>query len=210
MRTITALSLLLAGCPPGDEDKETGSDPSESGWVIDGTEATEAPCVDTGIAALYIVGEIGTRAGEFVGGEVGMGAYGMAADDWVCRVVGAVAYEGEAPPGCPDCEWAFDLSPIAGSIAVGDACADFGWSDGTLDGYFDYSWGFSSTYYYDYAGTPLRLENTVFLWLYDYWYPFAFNYGGRDWVYGDPERVEFERPLFSSYSYSYYYYYTGC
>jgi hypothetical protein len=86
-------------------------------------------------------------------------------------------------------------------------CDQFGIADGDLDGTNDYSWGFASTYDYDYNGSPLTLEDAVFLYYDGSWFSFAFNYADREWVTGTASDLEFERPAFSDGAYVYYYYY---
>ncbi len=213
--------LLLLGCPTADPDPcddkpdcDTGDtapddtdDSADDTDVDDTDDSGDTDSFDTGIAAMFWVGEFTTSAGEYVDARFGYGAYGLAMEDWACFIDGTLPYEGDAPAGCPDCDWAFDLGPATGSVASGDYCADFGISDGAIDGYFDYAWGFASTYYYDYNGTPLPLENTLVLYADGAWFPWSFNYGGRYWSYGDAEHLEIQAPMWSGGGYAYYYYY---
>ncbi len=225
--SVLATGLFFAlGCSLGDdeEDKEDTGDPradgdadtdadSDSDTDADTDSDTDADTdsdtdadADTGIVQFYFVGEFATSRGAFSSAEFGYGFYGLQSGDWACTVTGPMEDEGRAPAGCPDCDWSFDLSAVSNSQANGAYCADFGVTDGYLDGYVDYAWGFAAEYDYDYGGSPITFENTVFLYI-DYWFPFAFNYGGRDWVSGNASSLTIERPVISGGSYVYYYYY---
>lgn len=208
---LAGASLLIA-CPPGDKD-ETG-DASDADTDADSdtdtdsdTDADTDSDVETGLVMAYFLGDFATSAGEFTSGSFGIGYYGLGMEDWACSMTGDLPYEGEAAAGCPDCDWSFDLGPITGSVGTGDYCDQMGLADGSFDTYFDYSWGYAPVYYYDYAGTPLALEQSLMLYGSDGWFAFAFNYNGRDWVYGDAEALSTVRPVFSSSGYVYYYYY---
>jgi hypothetical protein len=211
-------ALLFTACPPtnkcdsgevcesgvSDADTDTDSD-------ADTDADTDTDTVETGLAQFYFVGEFVTSGGEYTSGSAGYALVGLDSGDVLCELTGELPYEGEGPAGCPDCSWAFDVGGAENSTGVGDYCDQFGWTDGSLDGYMDYGWGYAPVYYYDYNGTPLALEKAIMLYLggdTDYWFSFAFNYGGRDWVYGDETDAYFVRPGFSSSGgYAYYYYY---
>ena len=212
--------FLRLGCPEVDpcEDK-SGCDTGGARADTDDTDDTDladtdtdSPCPDvdeTGLAVPYFTAEFTTAGGEYVDARFGLAVYGVRIDDWACIAEGTLPYEGEAPPGCPDCDWAFDLGPITGSTGVGPYCDSLGLTDGWGEGEADYARDFAETYYYDYNGTPIRFANTVFLYT-EYWLPFAFEYDARAWVTGDAEHAEVLRPLTGdpeSYAYYYYYYY---
>jgi hypothetical protein len=161
---------------------------------------------ETGMAILDFVGGFDVPGGSFSSGTFGYGYYGLRDDTFVCQAVGELVEEGPAPSGCPDCVWSFDLSAVRDSTVSGSHCSDFGISDGSLDGAFDYAWGFSEVYDYPYAYGTIALEDVV--WVYSGgWFFFSFNYGGREWTVGDAESLEFGRPAYSGGAYTYYYYY---
>jgi hypothetical protein len=168
--------------------------------------------VDTGLGAVAWTGEITTSRGTFSSSDVGLGLYGVSAQDWVCTMTGPQSYEGAGHSGCPDCEWAFDLSAVSGSVASGTNCdgPDFAWTNGGYDGYFDYDFGFAYSYTYDYNGTPLYFEDNVLLYISGYdWFVFAFNlpsYGIYE-TYGDASDVSWARFITNSSGSGYYYYY---
>jgi len=189
-----------------DADSDTDTD-TDADADTDTDADTDADAdADTGLTQFYFVGNFQARGTTFTSAEFGYGFYGLGSGDWICTVVGELESEGRAPTGCPDCAWSFDLSAASNSRAVGDYCDQLGITDGYVDGYIDYSWGFAETYEYDYGGTPIAFENTLFLYT-DYWFPFAFNYGGRDWVTGSATNADLARPVIDSGSYVYYYYY---
>ncbi len=204
---IGAGLMLACRCgPPPQED---------TAWWNDSGPRDSGECrrvAETGIAELYYRGDFATDAGTFVDSHFGYGMRSLSRGEWLCEVTGELLYEGEGAAGCPDCEWSFDLSGVRRSTAAGADCALFGITDGALDTAFDYSWGYSPVYYYDYGGTPIALEQSLMMYLDSTtgWFAFAFNYGGRSWVYGDGEDLTVVRPAFTSTSsYAYYYYYTG-
>jgi hypothetical protein len=169
--------------------------------------AEDCPEPDTGVMQFMFIGDMTVcEDSTYVQGHFGYEFLSVRDGSSLCAVMGELEYEGAAPRGCPDCDWSFDLSAIQNSVAGGTYCDDIGITDGYLDGYIDYSWGFAETYYYDYGGTPIPFENTVLLYT-DYWFPFSFNYGGRDWVEGDSYYWTSTRPVISGGEYVYYYYY---
>jgi hypothetical protein len=200
---------LLTACPPTDDNKiDSGITAADTDTDSDADSDTDSDTdADTGLVQLYFVGDFATAAGEFSSADFGLGMYGIGMDDWACTITGDLTYEGAAPAGCPDCEWSFDLSGQTNSTATGDYCDQFGFTDGSMDTYNDYSWGFASTYYYDYNGSPLPLEDSLFLYYDGSWFSFAFNYNGRNWVDGDATSLSVTRPAFNSGAYVYYYYY---
>ncbi|MFN7145202.1 MAG: hypothetical protein ACK4YP_15620 [Myxococcota bacterium] len=215
----TALAFAL-GCALGEKVEDTGTpgrNDADADTDADSDSDTDADSdtdtdtdtdadVDTGVTQFYFVGDFQASGSTFRSAEFGYGFYGLGSGDWICTITDSLENEGRAPSGCPGCEWSFDLSGASGSRAEGTYCDQLGITDGYLDGYVDYSWGFASEYEYDYNGSPLLLENALFLYV-DYWFPFAFNYGGRDWVFGDASHATLERPVVSGGSYVYYYYY---
>jgi len=138
-------------------------------------------------------------AATFSSGAFGYSYLGLEMERTICTISGALEQEGPAPPGCPDCVWSFDLSPVRASIAIGGrGCAALGVMGGALDGEFDYAWGFAPSYAYDYGGREFEARNVVFLYFDDVgqWYPFAFDEPayGVDRVSGDARSLRFEFP----------------
>ncbi|MES2642269.1 MAG: hypothetical protein V4850_22485 [Myxococcota bacterium] len=187
-----------------DTDADTDAD-SDSDTDADTDTDTDADA-DTGLAQFYFRAEFAVNGTTFESASFGYGMYGVTGGDWACEVMGDLPYEGRATAGCPDCDWSFNLGAAEDSRAVGPYCDQF-FEDGYVDGTFDYEWGFSEVYYYDYEGTPLALENVVHMNYEGEWIQFAFNYGGRDWVTGNSENVSLARPISDGSSYLYYFYY---
>ena len=199
---LLAGATLLVACPNDGKD-ETGEE----------TDAdTDADTdVDTGVMQQYFAGQFVVPGGEFSTGAFGYSFIGLESENEECGIMATLAQSAdEAPGGCPDCDWSFDLSNVDGGLVSGDHCGDIGITDGFFTGYLEYSWGFASEYeyYYAAAGTYLPLTNTVFLNTTGEWFMFAFNYGSTYSVTGDAESSEMLRPAFSSAGdYVYYYYY---
>ncbi|MDO9280524.1 MAG: hypothetical protein Q7U06_01350 [Pseudomonadota bacterium] len=209
---LLASVALLTACPdkeaddtavPADADTDTDADTDADTDTDTDTDAD----ADTGVAQFYFLADFTTDgAGAYVDANFGYGMFGIVDQDWACSVLGNMPYVGEASAGCPDCDWAFDLGAVEGSVAEGPYCDQF-FEDGYVDGSNDYEWGFSDVYYYDYEGTPLALENVIHLQYEGDWIQFAFNYGGRDWVTGDATASSVARPISNNGAYIYYYYY---
>ena len=132
---------------------------------------------------------------------------GWKSGDWICHVFGTLAYAGAAAPGCPDCEWAFDLSAPVEVVSEGD-CAQFGgdaFLESYLEGYSDGSWGFTETYTNaagrTYEDVLMRASPDAG------WAPFAFNDADRSWVTTDGSTVHAIAPMTNDSVYTYYYYY---
>jgi len=208
---LLASVALLTACPV-DKDADDTAPPADADTDTDAdtdadTDTDTDADADTGVAQFYCLADFTTDgAGGYVDANFGYGMFGIVDQDWACSVTGNLPYEGEASAGCPECDWAFNLGPAAGSVAEGPYCDQF-FEDGYVDGAFDYEWGFSDVYYYDYEGTPLALENVIHLQYEGDWIQFAFNYGGRDWVTGDATASSLARPISDGTSYLYYYYY---
>lgn len=202
--------LLLAACPTAEESCDEADKACDTGDTApDDTDTDTRPDepADTGIAALYYVGRFETEAGAYVDASFGYGFYGIAAEDWVCRVEGTLPYEGPAPDGCPDCDWAFDLGAPADAVATGPECAALGVTADGLDALFDYAWGFADTYVYEYNGTPLELGQALFIYVGESWSLTAFSYAGNAWTYEDAELLQVGRPAMETDGgYLYYYY----
>ena len=180
-----------------DADSDTDTDTDTDADSDTDTDTDTDADVETGLAQFFFVGEFVTGRGGTLTSATGGYALANLDGDPLCTLTGDLPYEGEGPSGCPDCDWAFDVGGAENSEGVGDYCGQFGWTDGSLDGYMDYGWGFAPKYYYNYNGTDLALEDAVMLYVggdIDYWFAFAFNYGGRYWVYGDSMDVSFVRP----------------
>ncbi|MFZ5481497.1 MAG: hypothetical protein ACOZNI_32345 [Myxococcota bacterium] len=207
-------ALLLVACtgtPPTDTGPDADTDVDTDTDADTDADADTDPPGDTGVAAAYWVGGFEADGTTFVAGRFGWSYYGLAAGEWVCTATGQFDYDGEAPGGCPGCTWAWDLSALRDSLAVGDACqsGDIAWSDGDLDGYVDYAWAFAETYEYDYNGTPLTFEDNVLLHGTYGWFVFAFNlpdYGIYE-TYGDAASIEMYRVIRNAEGAPYYYFY---
>jgi hypothetical protein len=199
--------LLLAGCPlPDKADTAAPDAPDDTGGAVDtdpadsGTGVVETGCTDTGLGQLVVIGSFATHAGELVSAEVGYGLYGEGINDWACRVEGQLDYEGPSSVSCPQCDWTFDLSALSHATARGSYCDDF-FSPPQLEGYFEYDWGFASTYTYDGGGGyAYERTNVLFLSTGSEWVPIAWD----DDVRGDAESIEFNWAPESGYSYYYY------
>jgi hypothetical protein len=192
--------------PPPPDTGDTGED--DTGIVIDTGDTDDTDPEDT--AMLEYVGDFTVCENEtFLQGHFGYELTGLGDAGRLCTAIGEYTSEGDAS-GCPDCDWAFDLAGLENSRSSGDYCEQFGMDDGWLDGAVDYSWGFASTYeYIGYYGT-YSLENVLMLSVdrTSGWFPFAFNYAGRDWVEGDSYYASFARRATTEYGgYAYYYYY---
>ena len=207
---LLAGATLLVACP--NSDKEETGEPSDADTDTDAdtdsdTDADTDADIETGVAMAFWVANFATSAGEFTSGSFGYGHYGLIAEDWVCLGGGDLPYEGEAPAGCPDCEWSFNLGAIEGYTAKGTYCDQFpAGADGALDTYFDYSWGYSPMYYYDYNGTPLAFEQSIMLYT-DEWFAFMYNYNDNGRVSGNAEAISGARPWFDGTSFYNYFYY---
>lgn len=206
--------LLLAACPTAEESCDEADKACDTGDTApDDTDTdtetdTRPDEPDTGIAVPYYVGSFETAAGAYVDASFGYAFYGVTVEDWVCEVRGTLPYEGPAPDGCPDCDWAFDLGSPVDAVATGPECGDLGVTADGMDTVLDYAWGFGEVYVYEYNGTPLELENTLFIHDGSSWFAVAFSYGGRDWTVGDAESLEVAWPWQTSDGgYTYYYYY---
>jgi hypothetical protein len=199
MRTLVASVLLIPPCDVGREPPPTDSGWTETGWSYG----------DTGVAVSYWTGSFAADGSAFVSGTFGWSYLGLATNSWVCDLTGDFVYDGEPAYGCPGCTWAWDLSAVRDSRAEGDCHnGDLFVSDGDLDGGFDYAWGFTETYYYDYGGHPLTFEDVVMVYA-DGWFAFAFSlpaYGiYQTSVSG--EEVTFSRLITGPNGRPYYYYY---
>ncbi|MDP2309314.1 MAG: putative metal-binding motif-containing protein [Pseudomonadota bacterium] len=165
---------------------------------------------DTGVAAFNYMGDFTVCEDEaFLQGHFAYELTGLRDGERLCTAIGEFAVERAAPSGCPDCDWSFDLSGLQNTQASGAYCEQFGLDDDWLAGAVDYSWGFAETYeYVGYYGS-YTFENTLMLYIdrtYG-WFPFAFNYAGRNWVEGDSYYASFSRPVTNAKGYYAYYYY---
>lgn len=184
--------------PDTDVETDTDTDTDSDTDTDADTDITDPYGDDSGV--FYYVADFTTDGGEFASASFGYGMYDLRDAEWSCVIQGSLQYEGPAPSGCPDCDWAFDLGPVERSVAVGPDCDGF-FEDGYLDGSNDFAWGFSDVYYYEYEGTPLRLESVVHLLYEGVWIQFAFNYGPQTWVTGDAGELSVERPITDGYGY---------
>lgn len=201
-------TALVAGCDFGSKAEDTAPTDSDADTDADSDADSDAD-PETGKAALAFVGDFTVTDGAFTSAHMGYGYYGLEAEDYVCTAIGSLpAGAGEAAAGCPDCEWAFALGGIENTVATGDYCGDFAAGvDGSLDTYFEYSWGF--TYEYTYVaddGTEYLLADSLMLYT-DKWFAFAFNYGGRYSVGGDASYLTFGRNAYDQNGEVVYYYY---
>lgn len=216
LATRRTLALLLGAsalmaCPPkgGGPDTPADTDTDPDPDPDTDTETAE----DTGIASLYWTGTFETAAGEFSSATLGFTGYGLVEKDWVCTISGTLAYEGDAPAGCPGCEWAFDLSGVSASDSAGAHCDGFGdtiFADNAIDAYFDWSWGFAPSYtYYGSDGTAYPLAETLFINQDGTnWGLFAFNYGSSfQMIEGDATSLSILAQASDGTANIYYYYY---
>ena len=214
--TDKCASQCETGHVDGDTDTDTDTD-TDADTDADADTDTDADVdsdVETGIVQLYFVGSFQTEEddeneGSYTFEQAYFGyAYLSPTRDRICEVTGDLFFEKEAPvpDGCPDCEWAFNLSGATNSTVDGD-CDQFDITEEDLEGAFDFSWGFTPSYNYNYNGTYVPLASLM-LYYNTYWFAFAFDYNKRHWVSGGAEDLSIERPAFDTNgSYIYYNYY---
>ena len=202
------VAWLLGGCPQPVKFHETGlvaDTDSDSDSDSDSDADADADPEESGLVATFLTGDFSSD-GDSAFGHFGVSLYAVRSEVFVCVGEGEISSTGPAVEGCPDCAWSFAMTPVTNITAVGDECDYLGWTDGFLDGRFEYTWGFAEAYYYDHAGTPLLLTDTIFI--YDSaWYAFAFTWAdyGIYHTYGDASYVEFTRE--TPHTYGYYFYY---
>lgn len=176
-----------------------------------GDPSLESGSPDTGLMYEAVRGQISAPGGTFESGSFGYGFIGVGLGDWTCVVEGTLVEQGPATPGCPGCEWSFDLSAPTATSASGDVCAQIGLdgADDTFWGsYFDYQWGFASTYDLPYGDGFVAVEDAVFVYTPSAgWYPLVYDYSVTERVVGNADSLEFVAPTFRGESYAYRYYY---
>jgi hypothetical protein len=200
------LVWLLACDGPASDGKAPAAD-TDTDADTDSDTDTDTD-VDTGVGALEAFGEIRTSDGAFESAELGKAIDGVAVGDRVCTLTGPLTYTGPGPDGCPDCEWAFEFSGIAGSMVEGEHCSGPGWTwrDGDLDQPLELSIGFTYSYAYDYGGSTVYFDDVLLVYEEGYdWFAFASgdpdSSGGG--VSGDATDIRWSGIV----SDSYYYYY---
>lgn len=208
------LAIALPGCA-GDQPATAGTVDTEVAADSDTNADTAAetglePKDSGGIAMAFVVANFATSSGEYVDAELGYAFYGISAGEFVCTLTGTLPYEGAAAAGCPDCVWSFDLGPITGStVTDGAYCESLGFTDGRMDGYFDYDWGFAPSFVRMYDDTPVYYENALFVATgAGDWSLFSFYYAANPdyhWTVGDAEYSSTLRPLVSSDGYKVFY-----
>lgn len=190
-----------------DADSDTDTD-TDSGGDTNNNE-------ETGIAYLYHLGAGTVTEGAWVGGSFGAGWYGVGVADWVCTTMGTWgATENPAAEGCPDCEWAFDLS-VTGSVEDGGPECDDLRAAGLTDGFFDNeeaywqtTWGFTNTFDW-YGDGSLIIEDTILLEYKGNWFQWAWNAAAYDvaLISGDATDFSFYRGWTDTAGTQFYYYY---
>jgi hypothetical protein len=183
-----------------DADTDTDAD-SDTDTETDPDTTDIEP--DTGYGYLLLVGDFATSDTRVVSGHFGYAIYGIPQRREVCTLLASFENAGPAPDGCPDCEWSFTPTALHDTLAEGDQCDDFDWTDGYMDGYQLGAQGFASSYDWDYGDNVYHLEDVVFLDYNDVWTPWIFNYGGSSYVTPGDRSTSFW--TFAS---SQYYYYT--
>ncbi len=247
---LFAAVLFALGCSPGSEatggesplgdtgspggaavDDETGRDSavSDSAGNDSGPGDPVEDCLDldTGIAVLALSGSWRVPGGSFEAADLGLAAYGICSEVYLCdlRVDYAAVRAGQE--NCPDCEWSFAVTPTprategdycdwlhslsGGTTIFQDYSASEVWfGDGRLDGL-----GTNPAYVYVSAdgSASYFLGQTFFAHYtyaaYDGWYFQAWNlpdYGYYQ-VQGDSDAATFARLVTVGGSRVYYYYY---
>ncbi len=221
-------TAALVGCTPAEEtDKRTTDDTNEdSGSGDTNTDTSDTSGggggggADTGLAAVFFSGSIQAPSGTFASANFGQMFYGVAAGEVVCDFRGDLPLQNATPatPGCPDCTWAFDLGPIENSTTIEGDCSKVGLADGAIDTYFDYDWGYTTSYVYTSEDGSVTVPFTASVMLgftddagVETWFPFAtnFSYGGNDvtQIYGNSDDLQFFRTVYDSSGQPYYAYY---
>jgi hypothetical protein len=190
--------LLLAACDGLGGAVPAGDDPSPGGDYQPGERcASDTGCVATG----WWTGGFTTDGdGGFTSGTFGWEFYARGKLEPICAAGGELAYVGEAPAGCPDCTWSWDLSGLEDTTVDGPSCVggDLAITPGSLDGTTDYAWGYAPFYSYTYEDTVLTFERVVMIYVDGYsWFPFAFNLPslGLYQVEGDATELTFSRGI---------------
>lgn len=170
---FASLGLQLPGCAGEPEARpDTGYVcPQEVETVPDAWDGEE-PCEDEREG--YFTGRFERSDGEFTSASFTYGLFDPCSAEWVCEIQGS-SEVGPATEPCPDCEWHFATTPVTASVLSGPGCADLGWSDGDLDGYLEYDWGFLPTDSYYYRGWTLYEDAVLLHSVYDDWYRVAAN-----------------------------------
>lgn len=183
-----------AGCVT-DADADTDTD-ADSDTDSDTHADTDADVEDTA-TFLFYAGDAHTDAGVFVGGHFGW----LVTDDdlsALCTDESTWSETADPAPTCAQCEWAFNLT-LSGGIASGAECDRLGLDGTEWDG-FTGSFGFASSYDYDYSGTIYTLDLVVFYYTEGYgWGPLSYNYAGDGYNVGDALDITFAQ----SFSYLY-------
>lgn len=119
-----------------------------------GGPGCDEPCTGFGCGTydtagvMFIAGAAEVDDDVFVGGHLGF-LFTKFDGDVLCSDLGDWVSVGDAPEGCPQCDWSFTLE-VENTRAIGDWCDDAGLVGGEWDG-FRGGFGFSATYvgYYE-------------------------------------------------------------
>jgi hypothetical protein len=234
MTKLNLLALLasaaLVACVPvedtgdksgsGDDDTNTGDSGSDSGDT-DTSGGGGGGGAETGLAAVFFTGSIQAPGGVYASANFGQFFYAVQAEEIVCDFRGDLPLQDATPsvPNCPECDWAFNLGPMEGSTTFDGDCSRVGLADGAFDTYFDYDWGYSTSYVYTNEDGSVVVPFTKAVMLgftaedgTPTWFPFVFNasYNGNDitQISGDSSDLQFFRAVTDSsgqQSYAYYY-----
>lgn len=208
---VLPLSLLAAcdekecetgtACDTGAESESEADSDTETDSETE-TDSTR----DTATGLVHFFGHAETSGGLFVSGQFG---YRVTDGESAAPICDALSEWTDTrvppPPGCPGCEWAFELT-LSGGTAIGSACEDMLPSPMTgseWDG-FTSAWGFASTYEYDYHGSSYTVDGPVMLYYDSYdsgWISVALGSSLDTYVSGDAESVTFS--WYGGYIYTY-------
>ncbi len=169
---LLVLTPAFAACS-GPDDDDSESDDS----------ADDTAVYDTGYASVSTAGTFDATA-TAASAQIGLRYTSVQSGDTVCWFGGTLV--SGAPVACPECDWSFDFTGVAGSTSLGwdgaaaaDCAAAIGTEDGMLDGSWDYAWGFASDF--DVYGDGTLMAEGALLYLYNGgWRPFAIDGGERD------------------------------
>lgn len=179
--------LLLLACAP---IVDTGTKATPIDSATDSVpESDTTPPADTALGwAEYTHVDGGAIDGVWLGGHLGTRFYEAKTGKIACDVLGDWVDNGEAPPDCPICDWAFTLT-VENSTLDGqcDQLLVQGAREGRWDGYTQ-AWGFSREK--EYAGDILN--NALLAYYNEYWLLFAYSDGELSTWYGDGTGFETE------------------
>ncbi len=182
-------------CKPG------GPAVEDSGWIVGASAGFHGSMAQRGDGVEVIYG-FGVTTGN---------------GSWGCSINAVHAGGDPAPPGCPDCTFAYGTH-YAGGGTVGDHCEDLvrpgvfaeedvstvWWGAAGQDELL--GWGFAETYLYFYAGHAYAMENVIFLYHTAYgWVPRHYDIPalGVDQVQQDSDPMVFMDTGATYYAFAY-------